>query len=112
MARWIRPDPAGTADGLDLYCMVRNNPATYYDRAWPLPAYVEMAERVGANRVYQIPAEQWKAMSVQQAWAQQDDKKMIELDDIAPDFAFVRDEGLVPAAGEVHARRRIFGPPP
>jgi len=55
MARWIRPDPAGTADGLDLYCMVRNNPATYYDRAWPLPAYVEMAERVGANRVYQIP---------------------------------------------------------
>jgi len=37
---------------------------------------------------------------------------MIELDDIAPDFAFVRDEGLVPAAGEAHVRRRIFGPPP
>jgi insecticidal toxin complex protein TccC len=31
MGRWISPDPAGTADGLNLYCMVRNNPATYYD---------------------------------------------------------------------------------
>ncbi|EQB98743.1 cytotoxic necrotizing factor Rho-activating domain-containing protein [Photorhabdus temperata] len=29
--RWLNPDPAGTVDGLNLYCMVRNNPITYRD---------------------------------------------------------------------------------
>nr|WP_255701912.1 RHS repeat-associated core domain-containing protein [Bordetella sp. LUAb4] len=31
IARWINPDPAGTADGLNLYRMVKNNPATLLD---------------------------------------------------------------------------------
>uniref|UniRef100_UPI0036DDBA34 RHS repeat domain-containing protein n=1 Tax=Photorhabdus sp. RM322S TaxID=3342825 RepID=UPI0036DDBA34 len=29
--RWLNPDPAGTVDGLNLYCMVRNNPVTMED---------------------------------------------------------------------------------
>lgn len=33
LARWINPDPAGDVDGLNLYCMVRNNPLTLKDAA-------------------------------------------------------------------------------
>uniref|UniRef100_UPI00240DF38C RHS repeat-associated core domain-containing protein n=1 Tax=Pseudomonas sp. Sample_10 TaxID=2448269 RepID=UPI00240DF38C len=29
--RWLNPDPAGGVDGLNLYCMVRNNPVTLSD---------------------------------------------------------------------------------
>ncbi|UBM27366.1 RHS repeat protein [Pseudomonas sp. p1(2021b)] len=29
--RWLSADPAGALDGLNLFCMVRNNPATYLD---------------------------------------------------------------------------------
>ncbi|WP_256081066.1 RHS repeat-associated core domain-containing protein [Massilia sp. YIM B04103] len=29
--RWISPDPAGTVDGLNLFCMVGNNPITFSD---------------------------------------------------------------------------------
>ncbi|WP_233235568.1 RHS repeat domain-containing protein [Bordetella sp. LUAb4] len=32
IGRWINPDPAGTVDGQNLYCMVRNNPVTLQDR--------------------------------------------------------------------------------
>lgn len=31
VGRWLSADPAGTVDGLNLYCMVRNNPATLKD---------------------------------------------------------------------------------
>ncbi|MHC8331195.1 RHS repeat-associated core domain-containing protein [Pseudomonas sp. LB3P25] len=31
LQRWINPDPAGTADGLNLYCMVGNNPVRFVD---------------------------------------------------------------------------------
>lgn len=31
LARWINPDPAGDVDGLNLYCMVRNNPLRFKD---------------------------------------------------------------------------------
>lgn len=31
LQRWISPDPAGTADGLNLYCMVGNNPVRFTD---------------------------------------------------------------------------------
>ncbi|RIJ06130.1 hypothetical protein DXK93_01190 [Achromobacter sp. K91] len=31
IGRWINPDPAGTVDGLNLYCMVGNNPVTDED---------------------------------------------------------------------------------
>ncbi len=31
LQRWINPDPMGTFDGLNLYCMVRNNPGTRQD---------------------------------------------------------------------------------
>ena len=31
LQRWISPDPAGTVDGLNLYCMVGNNPLRYID---------------------------------------------------------------------------------
>ncbi|WP_175650702.1 RHS repeat-associated core domain-containing protein [Pseudomonas sp. Marseille-P9899] len=31
LARWINPDPAGDVDGLNLFCMVANNPITLTD---------------------------------------------------------------------------------
>lgn len=31
LQRWISPDPAGAVDGLNLYCMVGNNPLRYTD---------------------------------------------------------------------------------
>ncbi|MGL6241876.1 RHS repeat-associated core domain-containing protein [Pseudomonas sp.] len=31
LQRWINPDPAGAADGLNLYCMVGNNPVRFAD---------------------------------------------------------------------------------
>ena len=31
LQRWISPDPAGTVDGLNLYCMVGNNPVRFAD---------------------------------------------------------------------------------
>ena len=31
LMRWINPDPAGDSDGLNLYCMVGNNPVTFVD---------------------------------------------------------------------------------
>lgn len=31
LQRWISPDPAGAVDGLNLYCMVGNNPVCYID---------------------------------------------------------------------------------
>ncbi|UVM62173.1 RHS repeat domain-containing protein [Pseudomonas sp. B21-010] len=31
LQRWISPDPAGAIDGLNLYCMVGNNPMRYVD---------------------------------------------------------------------------------
>lgn len=33
LCRWISPDPLGMADGMNAYCMVHNNPATYRDTA-------------------------------------------------------------------------------
>ncbi|UXU85261.1 RHS repeat-associated core domain-containing protein [Burkholderia sp. S-53] len=39
LGRWINPDPAGPVDGLNLFCMVANNPLTFNDRkglmGWP-----------------------------------------------------------------------------
>jgi len=32
LCRWVSADPAGEVDGLNLYCMVRNNPISHYDR--------------------------------------------------------------------------------
>ncbi|WP_454833896.1 RHS repeat domain-containing protein [Pseudomonas lini] len=32
LQRWISPDPAGVVDGLNLYCMVGNNPMRYTDK--------------------------------------------------------------------------------
>ncbi|MFJ7315457.1 RHS repeat domain-containing protein [Pseudomonas sp. NPDC098747] len=31
LGRWLNPDPAGTVDGLNLFCMVCNNPITQQD---------------------------------------------------------------------------------
>ncbi|UXU86130.1 RHS repeat-associated core domain-containing protein [Burkholderia sp. S-53] len=31
LARWLNPDPAGPVDGLNLFCMVKNNPITQRD---------------------------------------------------------------------------------
>lgn len=31
VGRWLSAEPAGTVDGLNLYCMVKNNPITYRD---------------------------------------------------------------------------------
>ncbi|UXU85291.1 RHS repeat-associated core domain-containing protein [Burkholderia sp. S-53] len=31
LGRWLNPDPAGPVDGLNLFCMVGNNPITFHD---------------------------------------------------------------------------------
>lgn len=31
LGRWVNPDPSGIAEGLNLFCMVGNNPITFYD---------------------------------------------------------------------------------
>ncbi len=31
LSRWLSADPAGTIDGLNLFCMVDNNPVTFHD---------------------------------------------------------------------------------
>jgi insecticidal toxin complex protein TccC len=31
LGRWLNPDPSGNADGLNLFCMVGNNPISFYD---------------------------------------------------------------------------------
>ncbi|HEN3621975.1 TPA: RHS repeat-associated core domain-containing protein, partial [Yersinia enterocolitica] len=31
LGRWLSADPAGTIDGLNLFCMVDNNPVTFHD---------------------------------------------------------------------------------
>ncbi|WP_223518931.1 RHS repeat-associated core domain-containing protein [Pseudomonas sp. GL-B-19] len=33
LGRWLNPDPAGTVDGLNLFCMVRNNPIRFVDES-------------------------------------------------------------------------------
>ncbi|WP_230381404.1 RHS repeat-associated core domain-containing protein, partial [Pseudomonas guariconensis] len=38
--RWLSADPAGTVDGLNLFCMVRNNPLTFADEEGLLSAEV------------------------------------------------------------------------
>jgi insecticidal toxin complex protein TccC len=61
--RWINPDPAGEADGLNLYCMVRNNPVTLSDSdglesAEPLIIHMfyhgEIPESVSSNIINTI----------------------------------------------------------
>ncbi|WP_206429728.1 RHS repeat-associated core domain-containing protein [Pseudomonas chlororaphis] len=38
LGRWLNPDPAGTVDGLNLFCMVGNNPAVLRDADGCAPA--------------------------------------------------------------------------
>lgn len=44
LCRWISPDPLGIADGMNAYCMVHNNPATYRDSAGLCREGIEMRE--------------------------------------------------------------------
>ncbi|UXU85279.1 RHS repeat-associated core domain-containing protein [Burkholderia sp. S-53] len=37
LGRWLNPDPAGPVDGLNLFCMVANNPITYGDNSGLAP---------------------------------------------------------------------------
>ncbi|WP_319802726.1 RHS repeat-associated core domain-containing protein, partial [Klebsiella aerogenes] len=42
--RWLSSDPAGTVDGMNLFRMVRNNPATLLDSDGRLPSSLEQNE--------------------------------------------------------------------
>lgn len=44
LCRWVSPDPLGIADGMNAYCMVRNNPVTYSDSAGLTSQTIELQE--------------------------------------------------------------------
>ncbi|UZE24503.1 toxin [Pseudomonas sp. B21-056] len=60
LQRWISPDPAGAVDGLNLYCMVGNNPLRFVDHlGWLKDDVVESVRRDGharSQRMMQDPA--------------------------------------------------------
>ncbi|QXH74807.1 RHS repeat protein [Pseudomonas atacamensis] len=49
LGRWLNPDPAGTADGLNLYRMVRNNPIRMVDLDGLAPLEIEVAYQYMLN---------------------------------------------------------------
>ncbi|WP_261278620.1 RHS repeat-associated core domain-containing protein [Serratia quinivorans] len=53
--RWLSADPAGTVDGLNLYRMVRNNPATFRDALGLNPINDNFSEKNG-DLVYGLAA--------------------------------------------------------
>lgn len=55
VCRWISADPAGTVDGLNMYCMVKNNPITLYDPDGlaPIFPFTDMA-KIEKTRVESI----------------------------------------------------------
>ncbi|MEY1089196.1 RHS repeat domain-containing protein [Morganella morganii] len=64
LCRWISPDPLGAADGLNAYCMVHNNPATYRDTAGLMAGAEEFemtqipsTQRSMASQVYNATTE-------------------------------------------------------
>ncbi|WP_157655356.1 RHS repeat-associated core domain-containing protein [Burkholderia ubonensis] len=60
LGRWLNPDPAGTVDGLNLFRMVRNNPARYSDTDGRSPE--KKYDDVELNRaasILQIAARTW-----------------------------------------------------
>jgi insecticidal toxin complex protein TccC len=48
LQRWISPDPAGAVDGLNLYCMVANNPVRYIDHHGNQKDEAAIKEELGA----------------------------------------------------------------
>ncbi|WP_339527227.1 RHS repeat domain-containing protein [Pseudomonas sp. EL_65y_Pfl2_R96] len=48
LQRWISADPAGTVDGLNLYCMVGNNPLRYIDHHGTQKDEAAIKEELGA----------------------------------------------------------------
>jgi RHS repeat-associated protein len=48
LQRWISPDPTGAADGLNLYCMVGNNPLRYIDHHGTQKDDAAIKEELGA----------------------------------------------------------------
>lgn len=48
LQRWISPDPTGAVDGLNLYCMVGNNPLRYIDHHGTQKDEAAIKEELGA----------------------------------------------------------------
>lgn len=48
LQRWISPDPAGAVDGLNLFCMVGNNPVRYIDHHGNQKDEAAIKEELGA----------------------------------------------------------------
>lgn len=46
VARWLKPDPTGTVDGLNVYRMVRGNPVTMNDRDGSVSSFESISRRV------------------------------------------------------------------
>lgn len=61
--RWLSSDPAQTVDGLNLYCMVKNNPITFFDpdgrvtrgSNW-LAVYQENVRKISAGELTDNPS--------------------------------------------------------
>ena len=54
LARWLNPDPSGTADGLNLYRMVHNNPITLRDADGQMGQFWELVVDSVQSRSSQI----------------------------------------------------------
>ncbi|WP_343529555.1 RHS repeat-associated core domain-containing protein [Yokenella regensburgei] len=60
LMRWLNPDPAGTVDGLNVFCMVGNNPVTRSDalglsdefQYFDNPVYRGTTERISSPRSF------------------------------------------------------------
>lgn len=52
VGRWLSADPAGTVDGLNLYCMVRNNPVTFMDSAGLMPVSAQNQRLKMNDKIY------------------------------------------------------------
>jgi len=51
LCRWISPDPAGVADGLNLFRMVRNNPMSTFDATGLVGESMQSAKVIGVKAV-------------------------------------------------------------
>ena len=57
--RWVSADPAMTADGLNLFCMVRNNPTTFMDDQG-LQTLDQLFEPMNGDLIYGLATERSK----------------------------------------------------
>lgn len=60
LCRWISPDPLGIADGMNAYCMVHNNPATYRDTAGLMGTDFELQDSRTSQKYRRIESKPYR----------------------------------------------------